>query len=156
MVAPPVLCNLPVEAVTQLVLLEAQCNAPAWNAELFLEEFQKSDSLIIGARAEGELIGYLVASWVLDEGSILKFGVAAKSRRLGVGRQLLNWGLEQLYFNGVKSVWLEVRVSNEPAQRLYLSEGFDSVGLRKGYYSDNGEDALVMKREFATDAVVGW
>jgi [ribosomal protein S18]-alanine N-acetyltransferase len=91
-----------------------------------------------------ELIGVLVVWLVLDEAHIGTIAVHPHHRREGVGRSLLVKGMVEAAQEGAVLVYLEVRRSNEAAIRLYQELGFQTVGERKRYYQDNGEDALLM------------
>lgn len=93
------------------------------------------------------IIGYGGFWMMLDEAHICTLGVHPNWRQRGVGELLLSTMIEQGASLNAHVVTLEVRVSNMPAQHLYEKYGFASVGVRKGYYSDNGEDALIMTTE---------
>lgn len=94
-----------------------------------------------------ELVGY-AGSWrVIDEAHITTIAVSNDVRRKKIGEALLNRVLEDCYKNEIKYITLEVRVSNTPAIKLYEKYGFKSLGLRKGYYQNNNEDALIMWTE---------
>ena len=90
------------------------------------------------------IVGYGGFWMMLDEAHICTLGVHPDWRRRGVGELLLSTMIDAAASLNANVVTLEVRVSNVAAQRLYEKYGFESVGLRKGYYSDNQEDALVM------------
>jgi ribosomal-protein-alanine N-acetyltransferase len=90
------------------------------------------------------IVGYGGFWMMLDEAHICTLGVHPHWRRRGVGELLLSAMVQQAAGLAADRVTLEVRVSNEPAQRLYEKYGFSTTGLRKGYYSDNHEDALIM------------
>ncbi len=141
----PLLCRISTMALTDLVEIEAQSNAPAWSATLFSEELRNPDSYFFGAQCNQQLTGYLCANVILAEAHILKFGVRQSWRGRGIGRALLLYSLNELSLMRVSVVWLEVRASNTIAQTLYKAVGFSTVGRRRGYYSDNGEDAVLMK-----------
>lgn len=95
--------------------------------------------------ASGErVLGYLGLWYMVDEAHIVAIATHPAYRRQGIGERLLARALELAREREVKTVTLEVRVSNEPAQRLYEKYGFRRVGLRPRYYTDNGEDALIM------------
>jgi ribosomal-protein-alanine N-acetyltransferase len=101
------------------------------------------------ARAGDEVVGF-AGLWVMvDEAHITTFAVDPRWRRRGVGQQLLLRLLELSNDRRAREATLEVRLSNMPARRLYEKYGFRPVGIRPRYYSDNGEDALIM----TTDAL---
>ena len=93
------------------------------------------------------IIGYGGFWMMLDEAHICTLGVHPDWRQRGVGELLLSTMIEAAAGLNANVVTLEVRVSNLPAQRLYQKYGFSTVGVRKGYYSDNHEDALIMTTE---------
>ena len=101
------------------------------------------------ARAGAEVVGF-AGLWVMvDEAHITTFAVHPRWRRRGVGQRLLLRLLELANDRRAREATLEVRLSNVPARRLYEKYGFRPVGIRPRYYSDNGEDALIM----TTDAL---
>ena len=92
-----------------------------------------------------EFIAGFVGIWhISDEAHIVSIGVRTEYRGLGLGEILLLSTVEQAIEHGLRRVTLEVRVSNHIAQNLYKKYGFTERGLRKGYYTDNREDALIM------------
>ena len=96
------------------------------------------------ARAGGEIVGF-AGLWVMvDEAHITTFAVDPAWRRRGVGQRLLLRLLELSNDRRAREATLEVRLSNLPARKLYEKYGFRPVGIRPRYYSDNGEDALIM------------
>lgn len=99
------------------------------------------------AEREGRIIAFAGAWIVLDEAHVTKIAVAADCRRQGVGRAVTQALVQYAANLGVQYMTLEVRRSNEAAQQLYKQLGFVSVGVRKRYYADNGEDAYLMVLE---------
>lgn len=97
------------------------------------------------AEREGAVVGYVIAHHALDEAEILNLGVGQAQQRRGIGRALVQGMLAQLRQRGVVKVFLEVRESNTPAQRLYEALGFAQVGRRRGYYRLPVEDAVVLR-----------
>jgi ribosomal-protein-alanine N-acetyltransferase len=101
------------------------------------------------ARAGDEVVGF-GGLWVMvDEAHITTFAVDPRWRRRGIGEWLLHALLDRAVARQAREATLEVRLSNMPARRLYEKYGFRPVGIRPRYYSDNGEDALIM----TTDAL---
>ena len=100
-----------------------------------------------GGDAATGLLGYVVALVMGPEAEIADLAVAPEARRLGIGRALLGRVLTELGEAGVRTVYLEVRESNQAARTLYEANGFGSVGRRRGYYRQPVEDALVLTRE---------
>jgi len=121
-----------------------------WSSRFFLEELQVACARSVLAEINGKIIGY-VLFWLLpEEVDIHNIAVHTEFRRQGIGHVLLQQVAEQARSRNSSRITLEVRVSNLPAQKLYKSMGFVSKGLRKGYYSDDGEDALMMALELDT------
>ena len=96
------------------------------------------------AEADGVLCGYVGIWKIVDEGHITNVAVSPDYRRRHIARAMLEALIARCGQNGITSYTLEVRVGNEPAIKLYEGLGFTAAGLRKGYYEDNGEDALIM------------
>ncbi len=96
-----------------------------------------------------EPLGYCLFSRVLDEAELLRIAIAPAARQRGLGAALLHHAETALKAAGVAQLFLEVRLSNRPAQLLYLSAGWQQVGRRKEYYplADGREDALLFSRE---------
>lgn len=110
--------------------------------------FKSSNSLVLGAFSNNTLVGFCAASTVLDEAEILMCAVLPSLRRQGIGGLLVGRVLDECRRLNVLNFFLEVSVSNMPAQKLYEQHGFQVVGRRVAYYekADGGfEDALVMR-----------
>ena len=124
--------------------IERRVFSDAWPESFFREELSQAMAWARVAEVEGALAGYLVA-WVgAGAGHVGNLGVIPEARRRGVARALLEDLLEHAGAAGAANLTLEVRVSNFAAQALYRAFGFRLAGLRRGYYRDTGEDALVM------------
>jgi ribosomal-protein-alanine N-acetyltransferase len=119
-----------------------------WSRAMFVAELRKPSSLAVGALTkDGELIGYAFVSRYVDAWHVMNVAVAPSHRRRGVARALLERMFEVTAVDPRRGYTLEVRVSNSDAIRLYERLGFESRGVRRAYYTDNREDALVMWRE---------
>jgi ribosomal-protein-alanine N-acetyltransferase len=116
-----------------------------WSERSYLFEVNKNETSIpLVALESGVVTGFIVVWQVEDEAHIGTIAVADASRRKGVARALIREGLTRAYVRGARKVFLEVRSSNLAAQTLYLSLGFVNFDLRKKYYVDNQEDAIIM------------
>lgn len=133
----------------RLVEIDSNWNPKHWSVQLFERELSSGSSRVRGLFAGEQLVGYLIAHVVCDEAHIVSFGVAPEWRGMGGGKVLLADFLRMAPKEGVLSVSLDVRASNDRAQRLYTSYGFTVAGIRRHYYSDNGEDALTMRVELS-------
>jgi len=131
----------------EIMVLERSSYRFPWSQGFFLQELQVACARSILAEVDGKIIGY-VLFWLLP-GTIDVHNVAThlNFRRRGVARLLLSRVLGHAREQLINRVTLEVRKSNLPAQKLYESMGFIVAGVRKGYYSDDGEDALAMTLE---------
>lgn len=118
-----------------------------WSTRFFLDELQVDCARSILAEVEGRIVGYVLFWFLTEEVDIHNIAVHPDFRRQGIGRLLLEQVVDAARRQERVRVTLDVRFSNAPAQNLYRSFGFVIRGLRKGYYSDNGEDALVMALE---------
>lgn len=129
--------------VKQIAEIERACFADPWTEEGLREELDNDCARFLTAIDQhGAVAGYIGCHTVLDEGYITNVAVSPVYRRLGIGRRLVQKLLEQSH--DLSFVTLEVRVSNQPAIRLYQGCGFQAVGTRKKFYNHPTEDALLM------------
>jgi len=135
------------EDLTQVVALENRCFVDPWLQES-LEQELSSDSLRLPlvAEAGGKIVGYLMAWKIVDQLHILNIAADPDFRRRGVGTALLRAASGKATEMGLGEITLEVRQSNNEARAFYLRHGFVATGLRRSYYADNGEDAIIMTR----------
>ena len=131
----------------EVAALEAACFSLPWSRRLFEEELKHPDlSSWVVARAEagGPILGY--AGWwkAGQEAHLVNLAVGPARRRQGLGRELARRVLEDARALGCTEASLEVRAGNVAAQQLYWSLGFTTAAVRPKYYSDNGEDALIL------------
>ena len=139
--------------VGPVAALERAVFARPWSeASLRREVKENPVARYLVAERHGELLGYAGAWVVLDECHITNIAVREEERGRGLGRRLLEALMR--YMSNLGAAWadLEVRVSNERAQGLYRSLGFVTLGKRKRYYEDNGEDAYLMVCERMPEA----
>ena len=120
-----------------------------WSRSMFASELAKPSSICLGAfdLASDELVGYLVISRYVDAWHVMNVAVAPAQRRRGIATSLLERLFEVTARDARRGYTLEVRVSNDAAIRLYEALGFRARGIRRGYYTDNREDALIMWRD---------
>ena len=118
-----------------------------WSLWVFLMEYSNSTSTTLVAGPPPpepwKTWGYVIYWVVAEEMHLLNLAVHPAYRRRGIARALLTAALERSRGQGATVAWLEVRPSNTAALALYQSFGFEEIGVRSGYYSDNGEDALL-------------
>ena len=120
-----------------------------WSRSMFAGELAKPSSLSLGAfdPETGDMLGYLIISRYVDAWHVMNLAVAPAHRRRRIATNLLDRLFELTAGEDRRGYTLEVRVSNDVAIRLYEQAGFRPRGIRRGYYTDNREDALVMWRD---------
>ena len=129
------------EAVAEL---ELKCFAMAWSRADFFRELKNELAEYVVGELDKKIVAY-AGAWVsFDQAEVMHIAVAPELRGQGVGTILFGELIKAVKERGATSITLEVRSSNEAAIKLYENFGLKSVGRRKGYYLDNGEDALIM------------
>jgi [ribosomal protein S18]-alanine N-acetyltransferase len=125
--------------------IEAQVYPRPWSHSLFVSELAlRSTRAYFVARVGREVVGYAGLMMSLTDGHVTTIAVDPAWHRSGIGTRLLLGIAREGVARGASALTLEVRLSNKGAQELYQRFGFKAVGVRKGYYADTGEDALVM------------
>ncbi len=119
-----------------------------WSEISFFNQIKNPRSISKVARAGDRIAGYICASRIMDEGHILTFAVHPEYRKLGIASLLISDMLNYLKEEGCRFIFLEVRVSNGSARRMYEKFGFREIGTRKNYYVSPVEDAVVMVLKF--------
>jgi ribosomal-protein-alanine N-acetyltransferase len=128
--------------------IEQESYPTPWSRSMFDAELRKASSLAIGAFTDdGDLVGYAFVSRYVDAWHVMNVAVAHAFRRRGIASALLERLFAVTATDPRRGYTLEVRVSNTGAIMLYERLGFESRGLRRGYYTDNREDALIMWRD---------
>lgn len=128
--------------------LERQCFSAPWSEGALREELDNDCACFLVAEHQNMVCGYIGCHIVLDEGYIANVAVSPALRRQGIGRQLVQEMIRQAKQRGLAFLTLEVRESNLPAIDLYTSCGFVRVGIRKKYYTNPTESAVLMTLEF--------
>ena len=139
--------EMTVDDVEAVAALEADIFSMPWSKQGFADTLCREDVLFFVAREDERVLGYVGVYCTADEGEITNVAVAKDARRRGVGQALLQLLIEKMAQRGITRIVLEVRVSNDPAIRLYERHGFLVVGTRKNFYEKPVEDAYVMVRE---------
>ncbi|MDP4092475.1 MAG: ribosomal protein S18-alanine N-acetyltransferase [Bacillota bacterium] len=134
-----------IEHIDDVMVVENLSFSIPWSKESFFQEVTGNTfARYITAKVNGRVIGYAGMWKVFDEGHITNVAVHPEFRGTGIGSALIEYLMEVARKENITSMTLEVRRSNIAAQRLYNKYGFKVEGYRKGYYSDNREDALIM------------
>ncbi len=124
----------------------------AWNLAQLTEELESQLSggaaRLFAAEEGGRALGLAVFQLAAGEASLYAITVDPGLRRRGVGRALLSGSLEALRAEGAQSCYLEVRAKNPAARRLYEALGFETAGLRRNFYQNPPDDAVIMRHEF--------
>lgn len=129
----------------QVMEIEKRAYTNPWSRSVFESELTqgivRSYVVVLDGR---RVVGYCGVLYVVDEAHITNIAVEPEAHRMNIGTKLLSHTIRRAWERQVVGVTLEVRVSNFAAQRLYQKFGFQPAGVRKGYYQENGEDALIM------------
>lgn len=141
-----VLRDMNLADVAEIVCIEQRVHACPWSSGNFIDAL-KSNYVCKVYEAEGEILGYVVFMFAVDEVHLLNISIVADYQRKGLGRGLLSATMDIARSCNMQRMLLELRHSNAAALGLYRAVGFRQIGLRYGYYSaGNGrEDAIVME-----------
>jgi [ribosomal protein S18]-alanine N-acetyltransferase len=130
--------------IPHVLKIEQVSFSTPWSETAFFNEVYRPYSLSKIAALEGNIIGYICANYVIDEGHILNLAVHPDFRRSRVGTQLIEDLLEEMKKADCRYIYLEVRLSNIDARKFYECFGFKVIGTRKNYYVSPNEDAIIM------------
>ena len=135
------------EDLADVARLEKEIFSDPWSENAIRESMEQSQTLLLSALEDGVLVGYLIVYYVLEDGEIARIAVESDFRRNGVASRLM----KELAFicadNGVNKLLLDVRESNESAEAFYKKKGFVLDGVRKNYYTNPTENAILMSLE---------
>ena len=140
--------NMNESHVTQVAALEKICFADPWSETSVASELKNPLSCWLVAEEDGVVAGYVGSQTVIDESDMMNVAVHPDHRRKGIAEALVVELVEALKMRESRCLTLEVRASNEPAKALYEKLGFTQVGLRKNYYRNPKEDALILRKEW--------
>ncbi|WP_368488635.1 ribosomal protein S18-alanine N-acetyltransferase [Clostridium sp. BJN0013] len=137
--------SLKLEHIDRILLIDNLCFPTPWSRESFNKEIEGNTlARYIIAKKSKTIIGYAGMWIILDEGHITTIAVHPKYRGIGAGNLLLESLVEICKIESINNMTLEVRKSNIVAQNLYKKYGFVESGIRRSYYADNKEDAIIM------------
>lgn len=137
--------KMTIHDVNEVYEIEKQSFTLAWTKEAFEQEMLKNEfAYYVLAETQEGVVGYCGMWLVMDEAHITNIAISAKERGKKFGEALMKEAIETAKAQGAKLMTLEARVSNIAALNLYRKLGFQNGGIRKGYYTDNQEDAIVM------------
>jgi ribosomal-protein-alanine N-acetyltransferase len=121
-----------------------------WQPDTFRSLLTRDRVKVLIADRGGEVVGYAVLWWVLDQGELANLAVHPDSQGMGTGARLLDQVISEAKRVNIESLFLEVRESNEKAKRLYARRGFVQVSVRRGYYRNPPEDACILVKNLAS------
>lgn len=129
----------------QVMAIENASFPAPWSRQAFISELTYNRSAVyLVAKADDQVVGYSGLWLVVDEAHITNIAVHPRWRRRGIGKILMDEMQNRALARKCRAITLEVRKSNTAAQKLYTQYGFTAQGIRRGYYSDSGEDAIIM------------
>jgi len=135
------------EDLEQVVEIEKASMPSPWSKELFEEELKREAARYFVGEIDGQVVGYMGYWEAPEEAHIINLAIGPSFRKKGLGFQMMEYCLRFAYNKGARLATLEVRESNEAAQKLYEKMNFRTVAIRKKYYSDNQENAVVMLKD---------
>ena len=143
--------RLGLDDLAEIEEIERRSYPTPWSRSMFAGELAKPSSICVGAfeadSEEGALVGYLIVSRYVDAWHVMNVATDPDHRGRGIATMLLERLFELTADDARRGYTLEVRVTNRKAIELYERLGFGSRGLRRGYYTDNREDALIMWKD---------
>ena len=133
------------EDLEQVMILEQQIFSRPWSEQSMGSALQQPGNIYLVDEMDDEIRGYLGIWCMAEDGDLCNLAVAEHARRSGVAAGLLDEGMVYCRKQGIQRILLEVRESNMPARTLYQRKGFVSLGVRKQYYAEPQEDAIIME-----------
>lgn len=133
--------------IEEIIAFQKECFSHRWSDNVLFSELINIDSFYFMMFEEEKMIGFAGYQNVVGEGHIMTVAIKPERRSRGYGKILLSVMFDDMRKKGISDITLEVRESNESAIRLYEKMGFEKTGIRKNYYSDNGENAIIMWRK---------
>ena len=141
-------CDMTADHVRSVAELEKMCFSDPWSEKSVASELSNPLSVWIVALQDDRVAGYVGSQTCGEESDMMNIAVHPDHRRQGIAEGLVDSLIEKLKARGSQSLTLEVRASNTPAITLYEKLGFSQVGLRKNYYRNPREDALILKKTY--------
>lgn len=148
MISEPMIKPMDLSELDGVMVVEHDSFTVPWSRKMFEDELKNQNAHYFVLKTVDHVIGYGGYWRILDEGHITNVAVHSDYRGRGYGKRILAAMIEHAQSLEIHAMTLEVRVSNHPAISLYKSFGFESAGIRKGYYADTHEDAMIMWLHF--------
>ena len=136
---------------TGIAKLESEIFSDAWSYRDIQDLICTEGGMCFSAVDSGEVVAYVIGRLIPPEGEIYRVAVAPEKRQRGIGYRLLDYAVKTSKGKGLERLFLEVRSKNVPAIRLYTAYGFKEIGVRKNYYKDPSDDAIVMLKAHSAD-----
>ena len=144
-----IITNMTEKHVAQVAELEKICfGSAAWSEKSVASELENPLSVWLVAVEDEKVLGYVGSQTVIDETDMMNVAVHPDYRKQGIAGELIARLVESLKLRNSHSLTLEVRASNEPAKNLYKMLDFEEIGIRKNYYRNPKEDALILRKEW--------
>ena len=141
--------QMEVDDLQQVMAIEEENFSVPWTEKGFLTFLLRYDTLFLVAEEDDKIIGFCGVVMALDEGEITNVAVSQNRQKEGIGNLLVESIIRLIAELGVTLLYLEVRQSNERAISLYRRIGFTAVGMRRNYYEEPKEDAILMRRKIS-------
>ena len=136
---------------TGIAELEGEIFSDPWSYRDVQNLICTEGGMCFTALEDGKVIAYVIGRLIAPEGEIYRVAVAPHKRQRGIGYRLLDYAVKTSKGHGLERLFLEVRSRNIPAIKLYTAYGFKEIGIRKNYYKDPQDDAIVMLRAHSAD-----
>ena len=142
--------SVPADA-TGIAKLEEEIFSDPWSYRDVQDLICTEGSMCFTAIDGGEVIAYVIGRLIAPEGEIYRVAVKPEKRQRGIGYRLLDYAVKTSKGHGLERLFLEVRSKNLPAVKLYTAYGFKQIAVRKNYYKNPQDDALIMLRAHSDD-----
>jgi ribosomal-protein-alanine N-acetyltransferase len=134
--------------IDDIIIIENLSFAIPWTKNAFLQELSNNSfTIYLSAKMGDRVVGYAGMWKIMDEGHVTNIAVHPEFRGVGIGSMLLEALKKRAKEEGIVKMTLEVKKSNKAALQLYAKHGFIAVGVRRQYYADDGDDAIIMWNE---------
>jgi len=130
--------------LAEIVQIEQESFPDPWSEALIVRKMEDTNTIFYVAVRDEQVLGHAVLQCIAPEAELEQIAVKKAARQQGIGRRLLEAAIAEAEKRGIREIRLEVRAGNIPAIALYHTLGFRDVGLRKGYYKNPSEDAVLM------------
>lgn len=137
----------------EIARAEAQIFPDPWSERDISDTITHEGSMCFTAIKDGRVVAYVLGRIIPPEGEIYRVAVLPEHRQRGIGYRLLDYAIKTSRGSGLETVFLEVRSKNLPALSLYRAYGFERVGLRRGYYKNPDDDAVIMLKASRADMI---